>query len=304
MRRSVAALALGALMTAGLAGCGMPEGVDGELTDDWAGLPQPASFVPAAGVCYSTDFAPIALRALSTPVDCAGDHRVETTFVGTFAGAPAGADTPPARDSDAARAAFAECDKQSATYLGADWRLGRLSLGLALPSDKAWTGGARWYRCDVTEKTNVEENGTTVVRKGSAKDGLKADDAPLRLGCYSMDVQSTLEITKMVAADCAKEHNGEFVGVWQAPANTKYPQVTDIAAWQTFYTNCRQRIADYVKVPKDDDLAARSGVAPVLANEADWKTGDRGARCYVWLQDIKINKSLRGAGPNALPVSD
>src|SRR6266540_3305570 len=64
--------------------------------------------------------------------------------------------------------------------LGGEWQSGKVFLGLVLPDDKAWAGGARWYRCDVT--AFKDSNLDIVATTGSVKDGLRGS-GPLGLTC-------------------------------------------------------------------------------------------------------------------------
>ncbi|BCL14368.1 septum formation family protein [Micromonospora sagamiensis] len=291
-RRSLAALLLTATL---LAGCGDAGGLDGDLVDDWAALAAPGPFVPPAGVCQVADFADVVPLATFEPVDCGVPHRVETAHVGTF---PPAVTSAPAVDSPAMRAAFADCDTRTSAYVGDEWRVGRLRLGVALPSTVGWAAGARWYRCDVTEVDTVERAGRTVQRTGSLRDALKGA-SPLRLGCQNARTGAQLGVQTVTPADCAKAHNAEFVGVWKAP-DTRYPAKP--ADWAPVYTGCRSVLAGYAGLPVDDDLRFRTDVVVRPPGAARWKAGDRGVRCYLWLSDRTVTRSLRGAGPAVLPV--
>ena len=161
----------------GLCGSG---GLDGDLTDDWAALPAPSAFTPAAGVCQAADFTDVVSLAAYEPVDCAGaapagDRARRARSRPSGRAAPAGG-------SAELRGAFAECDTRATGYVGDDWRAGRLRLSVALPTGPGWAAGSRWFRCDLTELTTVEAAATVVVRSGSLRDALKGPPA-LRLGC-------------------------------------------------------------------------------------------------------------------------
>ncbi|GAA4680018.1 septum formation family protein [Phytohabitans rumicis] len=298
MRRWIAAMALGGAAALALSGCGNPAGVDGDLTDDWTAVAEPKSFVPPAEVCYSADYAETAYLSSFSPVDCASSHRLETVFVGEFSGAAASRTTPPAKGSAEVRTAYAECDAKTKEYVGSDWRNGRLWLGVVVPSPQAWTGGARWFRCDVTEVANVEDNGDTSSRTGSIRDVLKAA-SPLSLTCYSVKLAKDSSIDTMPAAACNKAHNSEFAGVWNAP-DTTYPSKS--AEWDRFHNECRKVIAKFAGVPNDGNLKYRTGVVSLPGSEAEWKDGNRGVRCYLWLSERTVNRSMKGAGTNGLPI--
>jgi hypothetical protein len=278
-----------------LAGCAGSAGLDGDLVDDWDALAAPGPFVPPAGVCEVADFKDVVPLATFEPVDCGVPHRVETTHVGTF---PPAVTAPPAVGSSPMRAAFADCDTRASAYVGDEWRAGRLRLGVALPSKVGWAAGARWYRCDLTEVDTVERAGRTVLRSGSLRDALKGP-SPLRLGCQSARTGPELGVQTVTPADCAKAHNAEFAGVWKAP---DIPFPAKVADWAPVYAGCRSVLAGYAGLPVDDDLRFRVDVVVRPPGAARWKAGDRGVRCYLWLSDRTVTRSLKGAGPAALPV--
>jgi hypothetical protein len=298
MRRWIIAVALGGVTALMLSGCGNPAGVDGDLVDDWTTVSEPKPFIPPAEVCHSGDFADVAYLSSFNPVDCASAHRLETVFVGQFTGGAASASSPPAKGSAEIKAAYAECDAKTKEYVGGDWRNGRLWLGVVLPSAQAWGGGSRWFRCDVTEVTNVEDNGDTTSRSGTVKGVLKSA-SPLKLACYQVKLARDSSIDTMPASECTKDHNSEFVGVYMAPDGA-YPSKS--ADWEKLHNECRKIIAKFAGVPNDGNLKYRTGVVSLPGNEDEWKGGNRGVRCYLWLSERKVNRSLKGAGPNGLPI--
>jgi hypothetical protein len=207
--RRVRWLAPGVLVVAVLVGCANPAGVDGDLTDDWAALPEPKPFVPASGVCHPS-YRPLteASQGLYFPVDRNAQHGAETVHVGQFTGADAERATMPARGTKPALPAFAECDAKAKEYVGGDWRSGLLRLDLILPSLRAWAGGGRWFRCDLRQ---LESIGTYdgASRQTPLKDAL-TDKPKLLLGCFrpvlSKDGRT---IDGMNAAACTAAYAGE-----------------------------------------------------------------------------------------------
>ncbi|MEV1144028.1 septum formation family protein [Micromonospora sp. NPDC049799] len=290
-RAVVAAVAVGALV----GGCGAAGGVDGDLTDDWAALPAPGPFTPAAEVCHEADFTETVTLAAYAPVDCAFPHRVETVHVGSF---PSARPAPPPGGSTELRGAFTECDTRATGYVGDDWRAGRLRLSVALPTVPAWTAGSRWYRCDLSEVTTVEAGAAVVARTGSLRDLLKSP-SPLRLGCQQSRGGSTAGSLTLVPVECGTRHDAEFVGVWRAP-DRPYP--TRNADWAPLYDGCRTVLGRYVGVPDDPALKLRSAVVVRPPGAGRWRVGDRGVRCYLRLSDRTVTASLKGAGPAGLPV--
>ncbi len=288
MRVVVAALVAGAVLT----GCAT-DGLDGDLTDDWAALPPAGPFTPAAEVCQVADFTPTVALDGYDPVGCDLPHRVETVHVGTFTVDRA---TPPALGSAELRTAFADCDTRASSYVGDNWRAGRLRLAVALPTDPGWAAGSRWYRCDLTELTTVEAAAQVVTRTGSLRDALKGSSV-LRLGCQRTVGGSRVQ--KLTPVDCGTPHDAEFVGVWSAPER---PYPTRNADWAPLYAGCNSVLARYVGVPDDAILRFRSGVVVRPPGAGRWAVGDRGVRCYLWLSDRTVAVSLKGAGPAGLPV--
>jgi hypothetical protein len=295
MRRATTILGLAVVTAVLLAGCGRSDGVDGNLVDDWAALPAPAPFVPPAGVCHVADFAATVEPTAVDPVDCGVAHRLETVHVGAFTGTRS---RPPVPGDAELRTAFAECDTRASRYVGAQWRDGRLWLGVALPTARAWSGGARWYRCDLAEQASVEERAGRVVRTASLRDALTGA-SPLRLGCQQARTGRNRTVETVAPVPCATAHNAEYVGTWLAP-DRPYPARN--ADWAPFYTGCRSVLARYAGVPDDNDLRFRSGVVIRPTGAARWRAGDRGVRCYLWLSDRSVTGSLRAAGPARLPV--
>ncbi|HEY8472235.1 MAG TPA: septum formation family protein [Natronosporangium sp.] len=278
-----------------LAGCTLPDGVDGDLTDEWQPLSEPEVFVPEVGVCHAEPYDAEGTLDTYAPVDCAEEHVTETVYVGEFT---ADRVTPPEPETGPWREAFGECEDGAADYLGADYRYARLWLGVVVPSTEAWDGGARWFRCDVLEYDEVIVPDAT--RTGSLAGALADESAELRLGCFEVDATET-EVERMDPVACDEPHQAEFVGVWLAPEGD-YPDGDDEAAADQVHAGCRETVAEYVDVPVDDDLPFRTGTIADWVDEEDWNNGDRGFRCYLWLNGDDINESLRGAGPDALPI--
>lgn len=300
MRRWLTALVLTGAVTLTLAGCARPDGVDGELTDDWPAFAVPGPFQPVAGTCHLNEFAPAPPLSAHRPVDCAEKHRLETVHVGAFTGATAARPAAPRAGSAEMRAAYADCDAKAREFVGDEWRSGRLWLGVATPTPTAWSGGARWYRCDLQEIAWTKGTPVPVDRAGSLNGALASADSPLRLGCFTVTLSRLGKVDTMLPGACTKQHNGEFAGVWTAPPDADYP--TRDQDWLPYYEGCYQRVAAYAKLPRDRNLRARTGVVTVPGSAADWAAGDRGVRCYLWVRDARFTRSLKDAGPSGLPL--
>jgi hypothetical protein len=283
-----------------LAGCGNPGGVDGNLTDKWAAISAPTAFLPTSDTCHQGNFAQVGSRAIYDEVDCTLRHRTETVFVGTYPSPAADADEPPVEGSAGARDAYRTCDLKTTEYVGAQWRTARLWIGVTHPSAAAWTGGSRWFRCDVLEISSIEDDDGLVQRTGSLKGALQEAASPLLLGCYAVQMNTNGAIGTMPGISCVGEHNAEFVGIWFTGTTAAYPK-TD-AQWADFHTGCRRLIATYVGVPQDADLQFRAGVVSLPGGEDVWAMGDHGVRCYLWLDDATLTSSLKGKGVKGLPI--
>jgi Septum formation len=297
MRRRLAAVALVALAAVGLAGCGKPAGVDGSLTDDWSAPGEPKPFVPAANTCHETFKETVYLSAYQ-PVDCTKKHEAETVYVGKFEDGDIDPSSPPASGSAPMKTAYGECATKANEYLGADWRAGRSYLGVVLPSTDAWTGGARWYRCDLMETVSKDDN-DFVARSASIK-GALSGAKPLAYSCYAVKLKNS-SVDKMNPTACTRSHNAEFVGVYTAPEGSyKSP---DRATYDSYHKACRSLVARWANVPNDGNTVYRYGTIVTPLGRTEWERGNRGVLCHVWLDKKKLTRSLKGAGTGALPIN-
>ncbi|MEU4691724.1 septum formation family protein [Actinoplanes sp. NPDC023714] len=296
-RSGVAAMGVAVLLAAG---CGGSGDIDGDLTNDWGAMAAATSFQPVAETCHLSNFAVSGPRATYEEVDCTVLHRTETVFVGEYTGTAAESEAPPQGSSMAGREAYRTCDGRTTEYLGGPWREARLWIGVTNPSPAAWSGGARWFRCEVVELDSIEDDGALVQRKGTLRGALNSASSGLELGCYAIGLGSSGAIDTMPAADCGERHNAEFVGVWEAPATASYPKAG--SNWDAFHDGCRTLVAEYAGVPDDGDLRYRTGVVSLPGNAEVWAQGDHSVRCYLWLDGAKLTGSLKGKGTKALPV--
>lgn len=297
MRRWISTVTAGIALAVTLSACGNPSGVDGDLTDDWAAPPEPTVFVPAAGVCHPT-FQTVGYLHAYHPVDCAQPHVAETLHLGTVTGPEAGRDAPPKSGSAGLRALRGDCEKKTNEYLGGHWRSGRLAMTVVLPSPYAWTGGARWYRCDVKEVKSLDV-GDPVERSGSLRGALKgASDLAHR--CFQpRRLPTTDQVSGMEAVPCGTKHRSEFAGIWTAP-NTSYDAFEKDTA--RVHKGCRGVIAAYAKIPNDGDIKFRVGSIYYPPEENEWVEGHRSVQCFLWTSDRDLTRSLKGAGTKGLPI--
>ncbi|NHA01981.1 hypothetical protein G5V59_26625 [Nocardioides sp. W3-2-3] len=144
LRHAVAVVCLG-LLGAGLSGCGSEDqggNTDPDLVD--------AVEVPKTGVCRDLSPDDVAKPANATAaVDCASRHTAETYAAADL---PAEYDDADYDDPDLGTYAYRTCSTKFAEFVGADESLvlrTTVSWAWFRPSEKAWSKGARWYRCDV-----------------------------------------------------------------------------------------------------------------------------------------------------------
>ncbi len=294
MRRWLTGIALGTVVTLALAGCTTPAGIDGDLSDDWAPMAAAEVFTPDPGTCH-TQVLDVGYVGAYDPVACDQPHRVETLHVGALT-SDDGA-TPPAVGSAPMRTAFTECNRQVRTALGADWRSARVWLSVVFPSPAAWGGGARWFRCDVTELRGLD-NPDPVLRKTSMA-GALSGTSPLQHGCFNAKTSGD-KVTEMVAVKCTARHRAEFVGVWTAPKGS-YKAFLDNA--DRAHRACRSLIAKFAKLPDDNNVQYRAGTIFYHPAEDDWRNGNRGVQCFLWSSERVLTRSMKGAGSRALPIN-
>ncbi|MET8085749.1 septum formation family protein [Micromonospora sp. NPDC005237] len=296
MRRWLTAIAGGAVVALALTGCGAPAGVDRDLIDDWPAPVVAQQFVPAAGVCHHSS-QQVGFLSGYNPMECAESHRVETLHVGTLTGPGTERGTPPPPGSVGMRAAQAGCETEVNKAVGADWRSGRLGLAVVLPSPAAWAGGARWYRCDVTEIASIDDTAVD-LRTGSLR-GALTGASPLAYRCFNPKLDKD-KIEEMVAVSCTAKHHAEFVGIWQAP-DISYAEFNRTT--KRTHRACQSVTAKYAKVPDNSQLDFRAGTIYYQPYEQEWRNGNRGVQCFLWISDRDLTRSLKNAGTKGLPVT-
>ncbi|NUO61821.1 MAG: septum formation family protein [Hamadaea sp.] len=284
MRRWIATVALAGAVVLGLTGCGLPDGVDGNLTDQWAALPAPEGFTPEAGTCHLA-YATTAYRRSYFPMKCDVAHMTETVYVGTtdVLSAP-----PKAGTADYVKL-LQTCETKVNEFVGGDWHDGLLWFGLTLPGVEAWAGGAHWYRCELVTLDQVfgEEGQHT----GSLKGELTKPGSPIRLGCFSYASGRSI-----APVACTKKHNAEYVGT---VAVASYAAAKDRTK---MIKACHQRIAAYVGMKYSSDMKYRTGVFWDSLTQTEFANGDHRVRCYAWFSPDTKTKSIKGAGAKALPI--
>jgi Septum formation len=295
MRRWLVALALAGAATMAMSGCAPQHQPDGDLADDWPDLPAPGMFVPATDACLPRITAVVQAGTYDT-VDCARSHLAEAIHVGTFTG-DAAAGPRPEPGSPALRPARAECDQRAREVLGGDWHSARLTMNIALPSVPAWNGGARWFRCDLSETDSID-NTRPVNRVGSLR-GAMVGDNPLVHRCFDPKLIGN-NLNYMAPVLCTEPHRAEFVGVYME-RDMSWAQFTK--ASPRVHRHCMALIAVFANVPNNSDLPYRAGSIFYPPSQREWEEGDRGVRCFLWSDDRKLTRSMRGAGPEGFPTT-
>ncbi|MER7007055.1 septum formation family protein [Dactylosporangium sp. NPDC000555] len=290
--KRIAVLTCALALLGTLAGCGGPKAGDGDLTNDWAMLSAPKVPEPKAGDCWTTTTTSARkLKAgdlIQTPCDM--QHVFETTKIGHFTGTVAESSSPPAPSQ--LTEAWADCDKSAGDYLGAEWQAGRVYVVVSAPTNRQWTGGARFYRCDVGALRT--EGGTFAPRHDSMKGGLAAD-GDLRLGCGTQVGMTTDRWDDITPAKCTDPHDVEYVGSVSSPAN-EYP--TGDKALDAFGKSCEAKMLAYTGMSRSHWASVRALYYGywIAAARDEWTAGNHTARCYLMLDKRKITRSLKGAG--------
>ncbi len=277
------AMVVALLTTVVAAGCadGPPPGTDGALTDDWAKVAQVKGYAPEAGSCIRDRPGQYATRpSRDGEIDCASNHYGEAVHVGTFT-----TDTMPGPVQLAT--AYTECDAKSKGYLGRFWWEASLDLYVSVPTEAAWRGGARWFRCDVVQLFDV--TGRWTARQGRLQGSVPAD---LLQGCLTAP-----EKGEVAAVPCTKAHNAEYVGAVRATATTPFPKSK--RQFDVLHRQCRELIAKFVGVGKDQ--AGRFGTYLFPKDVVSWNGGNRLVRCAVWFDDKTMKKSARGTRGKGVP---
>ncbi|MCY1142318.1 septum formation family protein [Actinoplanes sp. Pm04-4] len=282
MRRWAAAVA-GVLMLA-LTGCSdRPGGVDGDLTNGWAPPPAAQQFRPAAAQCHA-DLVDEGTIDDYAPVACRGPHRAETVAVADLPELPAG---------ERRGRAFRECSKRVTTFLGGDWRTGWLVLQPVLPSAAAWTGGARWYRCDLAQ---TSPSGGDLVRRSGSLKGALAGAGQIRMTCADPSVVGE-RVVAMRPVACAGRHTAEFAGVFES----KRAAVAALTAAE-MEKGCHSTIARFTGIPDNGSVRHRVGWLGFPPDAASWKLGDRAVRCFLWLNGELMTGTYKNAGTRKLKI--
>jgi hypothetical protein len=292
MKRWTAGLSVALVLF--VAGCGDPEGTDGDLVNGWAALAAPSVPKPSAGECWSFNGKAdkLVVGPELTEVECTAPHASETFYVGEFTGTLAQKSTPPA-GADLTEA-YTTCKTEAEKFLGDDWHDGRLTLRLLTPSEKQWKGEAHYYRCDLVEVS--DDTYTISPRSTSLKDTLRGE-RPIELRCIKVQTDRSGGIEDFIPVKCDTLHNGEYVGTFHSPDARPYP--TDVGARRALLEpGCKTLVARFLNIPDGTfDENKQISFAWSTASPTRWSYGDRSARCYLMLEgNLSVSRSLRGNG--------
>jgi hypothetical protein len=294
IKRGIAGMLLAGVTLLATSACANPPGTDGNLVNQWPAMAAPEGWTPKAETCHK-EFAFLTYRRAYAPVTCTAEHRYETAHLGEFTGDAAKLPAPPSVGSAEMLASRKDCESKASAFLGGDWRLGRIWLGVSVPSPGAWEGGARWYRCEVSLKEDPYHPGSLSLSRSLKNDF--GGQSELKYGCYSIPED---EDKDWVAVACTAPHNAEFVGA--VALEYTYAELDDDAVTTVIHAKCRSLIAAYVGVPDNGDMKYRTGSYYRYPGQSDWEDGDKNVGCHLWKSNTTINRSLKGAGNAGLPI--
>ncbi|MGC9670476.1 septum formation family protein [Planosporangium sp. 12N6] len=295
---------LAALCLLTLVACARPDGIDGDLTDDWSALPVPRSTVPAVGQCLQgTVNSWTFVEPPLSSADCSAPHTLEVVHVGRFSTATEEASAPPPHDSDETRTAYAQCDKAAREYVGGDWHDGQMFLHYSPPTGPKWQDGARSFFCSLIETGGMRGNGRS--RTGSLK-GALGGDRPLAKRCYNekgtVDADGFYEpVEDSLPVDCGTAHNAEYAGTY-VPPDLVYPSSAE-ALSRMQLDGCEQVVAGFLGLSSSAlNDRAEVGWRAWGQDKYWWPVGERGITCFVLVPaNLPVRGSLRQLGTRPLP---
>jgi hypothetical protein len=109
----------------------------------------------------------------------------------------------------------------------------------------------------------------------------------------------TVRVESMTPVSCSGKHHAEYAGQW-APKNPTLEQLSDDTKDEA---GCHGVIASFAGVANDGNLQYRTGWIGFSPTEDEWNAGIRDVRCFLWLGDVTLTGSYRGAGPSKLKIN-
>lgn len=224
--------------------------------------------VPRVHVCRDLTRADVARTTnASRLVDCADPHNAETYAAGQL---PTRFEHSSESDPALADWAYDQCTTLLERHLGADQSVlmrSMLSWVWFSPSEKAWSAGARWYRCDLV---GGGQSGASYVDLPTVTENLlrgrNPDDRWM--------VCATGASVNGQKVPCSEKHT------WRAVTTIKlgepgdhYPG--DSAVKATTHNYCAGSVRAWLDYPKDYDYAY------TWFGEDEWKAGNRRSVCWA-----------------------
>ncbi len=224
--------------------------------------------MPALGACRVLTPADVAEPSNSTTaVDCGTDHTAETYAVGSLPSRFADVEYD---DRGLGAYAYKTCASAFMKFLGADESLVMrtvLSWAWFRPSEAAWDGGSRWYRCDVIG--GGEQSASYVDLPKSAEGILLGRPDDQWLVC--VDGESVDAGAKI---PCSEAH------AWRAVTTIKLGEAADdypgdrLAEVRT-RDFCSDSVGAWLNYPVDYDFGY------TWFHEAEWDAGNRRSVCWA-----------------------
>lgn len=298
-RGRLRAVASAVLLTLTLGACGATTAGDGDLTGDWAILPEAKVPPPANNVCRDGGANTVDwdLEAFdNAEMSCSTPHVTETYHVGTITDAKTVALTePPGVGEPAFKPLYQTCVKKAVEFLGGDYHRARVAIVPVVATDTQWQAGARFYRCELQE---VQASRKVVKRTSSARDGLRGKK-PLAIGCANSSVDSADQLTYFTWISCSKPHTMEFTGVFTHKAGT-FP--SEKTLYERASDGCLAVGTKYTGYSVSQ-MQASGGFQWVFSGLDDvetlWSMGDRTHRCYLGsYPQKKRTGSIKGKLPS------
>jgi hypothetical protein len=224
---------------------------------------------PALGTCRTLEPKDVAKPSnASSIVPCTQDHTAETFAIGSF----------PARFADApydagtlGRYVYQVCDKAYRRFLGGDESLARRSLlswAWFRPSEAAWGGKARWYRCDVVGGPDDAASYRPLPK--TAKGFLSAKPPEDWMMCAQGK-----EVSGSRKVPCTDPHDWRAVTTIKL-GEPKDPYPGDRLAQIRSQQFCSASVGAWLNYPV---VTYDFGVT--LFHEAEWKAGNRRSICWA-----------------------
>ncbi len=255
---------VGALLMAGLTACGGSD--PAAPPDDPAQVD--ALEPPELGACRRLTLPDIAQTSNATPsVPCTQEHTAQTYAVGDL---PAELTTAAYDAPEVGAFAFETCTTQLQKFLGGDESLAMRSIitwAWFRPSEKAWAGGARWYRCDAVG--GGELSATLASLPVTARGLLQGRPDDKWMACVEGPTVSTGP-----KIPCSQTHD------WRAVTTIKvgepgeeYPGDRIVEVKTTNF--CSDSVGAWLNYPVDFDYGY------TWFHQAEWDAGNRRSICWA-----------------------